>query len=189
MPTVGQTFTVPTGANFITNFSFYLANDSNFDGGANLRFQPFLMAWSTDHPTGSNLLPASLVYNGNPTPSYLQYLFPAGVSVTPGNVYVAFLTTSGVTQGGSGNGFNQFAGTTSSYAGGQLVYAYTSPDRHDFTSASVWSDGAGQDLGFTAQFTGNVSSVPEPSELALLGTGLGTLIAGVRIRRRKSTAA
>jgi hypothetical protein len=185
IPTIGQTFTVPIGATTLTNFSFYLANDANFGGGSELLYKPYLMVWSVDHPTGLNLLSSPLTHTGNSTSDFLQYTFSAGTSVTPGDVYVAFLSTAGISQ--SGNGYNQFAGTTSSYSGGQLVYAFTSPDGSDLTSPSTWGDGAGAQLGFDAEFTSGTSTVPEPSEFLLIATGLTTLAGSVRFRRRRVT--
>jgi len=185
VPTVGQTFTVPVGDTFLNSFSFYLGNDELNGGGADLVFQPYLMAWSGDHPGGINLLSLSPATAGNGS-TYAQYIFNVGMSVTPGDVYVAFLTTSGVAQNGDGNGFNQFAGSNTAYSGGELVYAFTATDGSDITTPGNWYSGAGAQLGFNAQFSGEQSTVPEPSEFLLLGSGLSGLVAFVRVRRRRA---
>lgn len=183
LSTVGQTFTVPTGATQLDNFTFYLANDDVFGGGGDLVFQPYLMLWNGDHPTGMNLYTGG-TQPGNATSIYQPVTLAAGISVTPGDVFVAFLTTAGVTQ--NGDGYNQFEGTNATYNGGELVYASPSPDGSDLMSPGVWSSSAGQQLAFNAQFS---TVTPEPSEFVLLGTGLTSLIGFVRIRRRRTTLA
>lgn len=187
VPTVGETFTVPVGVSYLNTFSFFLANDPDNSLAPDLQFKPYVMSWSTDHPTGTNLLSLSPVYMGNATSTFLQYTFAADVPVTPGAVYVAFLTTSGVPQ--SGNGANEFAGATNYYSGGQLVYAFTDANGTNFTSPSDWYDGAGAQLGFDAEFSNSRSTVPEPSQFLLLGSGLGSLLGVVRVRRRKALPA
>ena len=74
------------------------------------------------YPAGT-LLPSSPTTAGNGSSIFLPYTFVAGVSVTPGDVYVAFLSSAGVQQ--SGNGYNQFAGTADTYNGGQFVYGFS----------------------------------------------------------------
>lgn len=186
VPSQGETFTAPTGATVLNSFTFYLANDVNFGGGDELFFQPYLMAWDVDHPTGSNLLSSSPVTQGNGTSVFSPFTFTAGVSVNPGDVFVAFLSTVGVQQ--SGNGYNEFAGTADTYDGGQFVYGFSN-DPNDLTDPSNWGDGAGAQLGFAAEFTGAQSTVPEPSEFLLLATGLSTMAGTIRFRRRRRVAA
>lgn len=185
VPTAGQTFTVPVGDTFLNSFSFYLANDELNGGGADLVFKPYLMTWAGDHPSGVNLLGVSPATAGNGS-TYAEYLFNVGMAVTAGDVYVAFLTTSGVAQNGDGNGFNQFAGSNTAYAGGELVYAFTAADGSDITAPGNWTGSEGGQLGFNAQFSGEQSTVPEPSEFVLLGSGLSGLIGLVRIRRKRA---
>lgn len=182
IPSFGQTFTAPAGATSLSSFTFYLANDVNFGGGDELLFKPYLMVWDVDHPSGNDLLLSSPTTAGNGSSIFLPYTFGADVSVTPGDVYVAFLSSAGVQQ--SGNGYNQFAGTADTYNGGQFVYGFSN-DPNDLTSASNWADGAGAQLGFAAEFTGSQSTVPEPSEFLLLATGLSTMAGTVRFRRRR----
>jgi hypothetical protein len=179
---VGQTFTAPTGATSLSSFTFYLANDFNFGGGDELFFQPYLMVWDVDHATGLNLLSSSPVTQGNATSVFAPYTFAAGVAVNPGDVFVAFLSTTGVQQ--SGNGFNEFAGSSDTYDGGQMVYNFSS-NPSGLTDALNWGDGAGAQIGFDAEFTGAQSTVPEPSEFLLLATGLSGMIGVVRMRGRR----
>ena len=188
VPTVGQTFTAPTSAAYMTSFTFYLANDPDFGGGDELYFRAYLMTWNVDHPTGVNLLASSPVTQGNGGADFRAYTFDGGnAAVTPGDVYVAFLSTAGISQ--SGNGTNAFAGSTDANVGGQLVYAFTLADGSDLTSAQWWSDGADSQLGFAAEFTGAQSTVPEPSEFLLIATGLSSIAGTVRFRRRRQVAA
>lgn len=186
VPSFGQTFTAPTGATSLSSFTFYLANDVNFGGGDELLFKPYLMVWNVDHPTGSNLLSVAPITAGNGSFVFLPDTVGAGVSVTPGDVYVAFLSTAGVPQ--SGNGYNEFAGSLDTYNGGQFVYGFSN-DPNDLTSASNWGDGAGAQLGFAAEFTGAQSTVPEPSEFLLIATGLSSIAGTVRFRQRRQLAA
>ena len=78
--------------------------------------------------------------------------------MTPGSVYVAFLTTSGVSQ--NGDGYNQFAGSADSCSGGELVYAFTVPNGSDLTTPADWYSGEGAQLGCDAKFFGAQSTVP-----------------------------
>lgn len=188
VPTVGQTFTIPGTAAFLTDFHFSLANDVNYGTGAELLFRPYLMAWNGTNATGDNLLLFNPAEPGSVAPegSYMDYLFAAGVPVTPGDMYVAFLSASGVPQ--SGSGLNRIFGTEAPYSDGQLVYAFTDNDAPDFTSPDVWYNGGDADLAFTANFS-NTSTVPEPSEFVLLATGFSGLAGVVRLRRRRTIAA
>lgn len=178
VPAVGQAFTAGSGQNYLTRFGFFLANDADTDPsgvGSNLQFRAYLYAFDGTNATGSALY-TSGVMSGTTSPTFQQYLFNTGFTpLTPGNMYVAFLSASGVSQ--SGVGFNAFAGTSDTYTGGDLVFDVGDSN---LTDPNTTLDG-GMPVAFTAAFA---TTTPEPSELMLVGTGLLGLVPMVRRKLR-----
>ena len=185
--TVGQTFTAPSSASALTNFQFYLSNDlDNGANGAGLSFQEYVMAWDATNmtPTGPVLFQSGII-QGNGNDAFAPFAFdPASISVSPNNVYVAFITTAGVTSGNSDPAFNALGGSDDTSGGGSLVFSAEDTDFNNLTT-SQWIVVDGTNAAFSAQFASNTSSVPEPSEFLLIATGLTTLAGSVRFRRRR----
>ena len=176
VPGVGQVFTA--GDNYLTNFGFFLTNDPNTDMngvGSNLQFRAYVYGFDGSTVTGTALY-TSPVTSGTDATDFQQYLFNTGFTpLVPGNMYVAFLSTAGVTQ--SGIGFNSFAGTDDAYSGGDFVFDYGDGS---FTDPNTIGDG-GAPMAFNAAFA---TTTPEPSELALLAPALLGLVPVVRRKMR-----
>lgn len=175
IPAVGQVFTA--GDNYLTSFSFFLQNDTDTDPssiGSNLQFRAYVYGFDGTAAAGSALY-TSPVTSGTDATSFQQYLFNTGFTpLVPGNVYVAFLSTSGVTQ--NGLGFNAFAGTDDGYAN-DFVFDFADSNLGDPNTVAD----AGAPMAFNAAFA---TTTPEPSELMLFGTGLLGLVPVVRRKLR-----
>lgn len=175
VPAVGQVFTA--GDNYLTNFSFFLQNDTDTDPssvGSNLKFRAYVYGFNGTNATGTALY-TSPVTSGSDATTFQQYLFNTGFTpVVPGNMYVAFLSTSGVAQ--NGLGFNAFAGTDDSYPN-DVVFDFSD---NNFSDPNSVGD-AGAPMAFNAAFA---TTTPEPSELALLAPALLGLVPVVRRKMR-----
>lgn len=176
VPAVGQVFTA--GDNYLTSFSFFLQNDTDTDPssvGSNLQFRAYVYGFDGTTTTGSALYTSPVTSGSNAT-SFQQYLFNTGFTpLVPGNVYVAFLSTSGIAQ--NGLGFNAFAGTDAAYSGGDFVFDVADSNLSDPNSTMD----AGGPMAFNATFA---TTTPEPSELALLAPALLGLVPVVRRKMR-----
>lgn len=178
--TYGQTVTAVNGS--LDSFSFWL------QGGSSLMFQAYVFAWDqgTLRATGNSLFTSAIMAAPGGSGFQQVLINTGGVAVTTGNMYVAFLSTSGL--GGSGQIAWESTGGDG-YNGGAFVFLNNGEDTGQWTS-SQWStnwQGAGSDLRFDATFSPGVSVAPEPGSMLLLATGLvGLGAAGIR-RRRKTT--
>lgn len=181
---IGQTFTVPSSGNILDTFSFWL--DPHPVWQPNIVFRAFVQQWNGSSAVG-NPLWVSNMYHG-PTQYMQQYTFsPGGLFLTPGHQYIAYLSTIGL--------FNQFP------TNAQVVTGFTDTSYHDGHFVSVQNVSVFSQLtanpwntdttcpqcsaAFVADFRGDITTVPEPSSMALLGTGLVGL---VPLARRKRTA-
>ena len=192
--TYGQTFTAPTGGNFLQTFSFWLGDDPQGLGTTNapsLLFQAYVMQWdaANGHATGP-VLYSSSVYGG-PTSLSQRYDFASpNVAVSAGTQYVAFLSAS--------NSFGNIVPTDATalmetsllgtYTGGAFVFTDNGSDFNSL-STNPWDfTGFGPDYQahFAADFSANaVSVVPEPSSLVLLVAGLSTLMV-LAVRKKRA---
>ena len=159
--TFGQTFTAPADFN-LTDFSFSLAHQT---GGASL-FRYYVMAWSGTNVTGSVLYESSTrTAVGTTDATYTANV--GSLLLTPGDQYIAFLSTSEVFDMTPDQGQMAFV-SGNPYAGGGLVLNNNGSDFSSLATPDNWFNfGDGADAVFVAHFTG----VPEPASLGLVGVG------------------
>jgi hypothetical protein len=157
--TFGQTFIAPADFN-LTGFSFSLAHQT---GGASL-FRYYVMAWSGTNASGSVLYESSTKTAVGTTDA----IYTADVGsllLTPGDQYIAFLSTSEVFDGTLDGGQMAFV-SGDSYSGGEMVFNNNGSDLGSLTSPTNWIL-LNADAVFVAHFTG----VPEPASLCLVSAG------------------
>ncbi len=184
--TYGQTITALT-SRILTTFSFWLGRTStNFPTPSNpsLSFRAYVYEWNAgaSMATGSALYTSGVVtHNASPATPFTEYAFlTGGLSLSPGNTYALFLSTSGL----AGDGHIQWeAAPTDEYSGGGFIFLNNGEDASAFTT-DTWSSGFTSDLHFSATFEGVSSTVPEPSTWVMMITGLLAL-GGVALRRRR----
>ena len=178
--TYGQSITVPTD-NVLDSFSFWLGKTSTtFPAPTNpsLSFMAYVYEWNGTMATGSALYTSGVyTHNAAPDSPFIEYTFnTGGLSLTTGDTYALFLSTSGLT----GDGHIQWeSATADEYLGGNFIFLNNGEDITKFTT-DPWGSGIASDLHFEAVFSGS-TTVPEPATLALLSLGL----AGLGINRRK----
>lgn len=178
--TYGQTITTPTD-NILNSFSFWLGPTStNYTSPTNpsLNFQAYVYQWdaSLGHAVGPSLYTSGVMtYNATPSSPFAEYAFnTGGLSLTSGDMYTLFLSTSGLT----GTGRIQWeAATGDEYAGGNFVFLNNGEDQSQWTS-SEWASGMVSDLHFSASFGNANNVVPEPRTWILLASGLVGLLFG-----------
>ena len=176
-PSFGQSFTVPTGVNAINSFTFWLNDELN---NSTLHFTANLVKWNGTAGTGpllySSAAQVTTNNHGADGMEVFQFTFP-GITVAPGDQYMAFLSTLGVSSGLTGTAYvGDMNGDVMS--GGRAYVNYTTT-----TVASAVSSGwaflqPSVDLAFRAQFT----VVPEPAAITLFSM---FAIAAWCVRRRQ----
>lgn len=189
--TVGQTFKVPAGnATVLQNFQFSLANGNPVAFGGNgggLFFRAYLATFDATTGLAGPILFTSPVTQGNPLDTFgPPFNFAThSLALNPGTVYVAFLSTSGLPFEGT-SAFEDIEASVAPYADGSLVFKQSDNIGDPFTAKQ------GLNTAFSAQFSSNTSTVPEPSDFLLVASGLGGLggLGGiVRLRRRRVAGA
>jgi hypothetical protein len=174
VPTIGQTVTAVNSS--LDSFSFWLRGDA-----PERQYRAYVFAWdNTSFRATGDALFTSAIANapGGGTGSYHQVTFnTGGVTVSSGNPYVLFLSTSGLA--GSGNTYFGLS-NPGTYEGGGTFYL----NSNAWTTQAWNSQYSYTDLHFEATFSGAPSVVPEPVTMVLLGTGLAGV--GALRRRRRS---
>jgi hypothetical protein len=182
--TYGQTIVVPTD-NVLNNFSFWLGPTStNFPVPSNpsLSFMAYVYAWDGSHAVGPALYTSGvLTHDATPVTPFTEYTFNTGdLSLTTANMYVLFLSTSGL----AGDGHIQWeAATSDEYPDGSFVFLNNGEDASQWTT-ETWGAGFTSDLHFEATFSA-ATTVPEPSTWIMLVTALLALTLVTRRSRRE----
>ena len=183
---VAQTFVTPAGSPVLQSFTFYLGD---FIGGADLRVQASIFAFNTNRLVGPALY-TSTVRNGSTDESgFTPFLF-SGVNLllTPATTYAFLLRPTAATPDGSSN--LVATSQTNTFTLGSLFTSTATSDaalaaNGAFTQSTANTFGA--DAALTATFGPATTTVPEPSTVLLVATGLG--VVGMLARRKAKNAA
>ena len=168
--TYGELFTAPNNSdNNLASFSFYMGSNA---GGSNIITGAYIGTWNNG-VLGTLLYDSGSFNYDNIGDEKLTWT--PNITLNPGQQYVAFLSISNyygqsdgeayVSQGSSINGLNGF------------VY---NNNAGDFSALynTQWSGPLTPDWAVDLEF----NSVPEPSSLLMLGTGI---LGGIGVLRRK----
>jgi len=170
--TYGEIFTAPDGVNNLSSFSFYTGDPVPIYPG-DIIAGAYIATWTGAHAgtllydSGKfdydNLGNEQLTFNTN------------GVTMTPGQQYVMFLSTTKF-HGQSFGATYVSDGSTNQYLDG---FAYFNNYNFDTLFANNWDAyGLQPDMAVDLEF----NTIPEPSSLLMLGTGI---LAGLGALRRK----
>jgi hypothetical protein len=159
----GQIFTAPQP--FLVDYSLTVFGTRPFN------FVSQVFAWGGTGVSGNALYTSAIQ---TITGSMLTTTYSSGISLTPGQQYIAFVTPNpgGVALGGSGYGF--MAGNLR-YGANNFRYAVFDPSK-----PGNWGPRFG-DAQFHADFS--AGAVPEPANWAMLIAGFGLVGAAMRRRR------
>ena len=173
--TYGETVTVPIGDHFLSSFQFEIEPTLN----TSLTIKAYVYAWddsvpSSPHASGPALytsVPTTIIGPTSGPLSFQNVTFsPGSLSLSPGQKYVIFASSTGLGGNGTAN-WGQPNGANP-YSGGDFVYINNSTTLDWTTTAwsvTLQSSPVTNDLAFKATF------VPEPGTWALLGFGLALL--------------
>ena len=162
--TYGQTFNLSAGSDTsLDSVTFYVDDFSNPDS---IDFAFYLYEWDGTKITGASLFESAPMATSNAVGFETFTVNTGGVTLLTGTDYVFFLSASNFFDGEPGNGKMGFL-TSDPYSGGTFVYMNNGND-FGLLSTTPWSIRLTQDLAFTME----LSAVPEPSTLLLLGSGL-----------------
>lgn len=175
--TYGQRFTAANTS--LDAFSFWLSG-----GATGLNFRAYVYAWDDTflRATGPALFTSGIL--SGPAGAGFQEVAigTGGVLLDPGQLYVAFLSTSGI----AGTGAVAWEASQGDfYADGGLVFTNNGEDTGQWT-AQTWGGVINTDMRFSMDFSqgGPNNVVPEPISMVLLGSGLAGV--GALRRRRRS---
>jgi hypothetical protein len=189
---VGQTFTVPSGAVALNGLTVFLGYAPfYFPDDLTLRVQAYLFDWNTSTSTLGNLLWTSAAQDGAmDVPLEARVFSVGGIPVVAGNQYAFVLSTlqadpfDAAGLAGSSIAAYQNVGLVDldSYAGGALIQSVQS----DWATllAERWLTEPDADLAFELRFAPReVGVVPEPSTVLLL-VPAAVLLLALTVRRR-----
>jgi hypothetical protein len=183
--TYGQTFQAGPVDSKLDNFSFWVQDPKK--AGA-LSVEAFVEQWDGHKAVGPALYDSGAM-TLTPRAGYQKLTFKPALDLTPGQHYVAFLTTTTPLAGGKGPPPRVGVVEGSSvYGRGEFVYLDNGTDPTKLTTTNWQHPSDGRDLAFRAQFSSvPVSHSPAPSGLVLglLGSG-GLLARAWRVRRKRA---
>lgn len=176
--TYGQAFNVPATEPVLKSFTFWLDDRETIN--APIDFEAYVMAWhvgvglNPSHAVGPVLYrsaPVRTTNNGG-IGGMEEFTFDVGgLTLMPDIPYVAFLDSSLTKDGINSSGY---VGSVTPGAG-SFVLLNTHGNTSLFTTGG-WNRLTNRDLAFRAEFA-PVATVPAPSLLLLLSTGLAGLAA------------
>jgi hypothetical protein len=178
-PTFGVVFTAPiTGT--LTSFTLYLSTQTP-NTGVEGSLYGGVGVWTGSSSYGPGGV-SSILYTSAQVPSTVggPYTFSPNASVTAGNVYVAFLSVFGISEGAETAMPLGYAATDIDY----FVWENVDPPIPSSGNWNYFFD-YGAPL-FSATFGPATSATPVPAALPLLTTGLGAI--GLLSWRRKRKA-
>ena len=192
--TYGQSFIAPTGVTSLNDFSFYLTtySDGVTTSASSVPYQAYVYAWDGSQATGSALYSSAALNTGAlVTNNFTTITTNTGtLAVTPGQQYVAFLSTSAVQDGSTKlANFGDVGGSAGT--GGSFVYLSSGNTPALFTTPG-WGAIAGDDLAFKADFTSGSTVAPELSPavtVTFVIFGISLLLAKKAVKRKAAEAA
>jgi len=168
--TYGELFTAPSGVSNLSSFSFYMGDTLS---SGEIITGAYIATWNGS--MAGSLLYSSPQINYDNLGNEQITVNGANVAVTSGQQYVMFLSISQYYGQSSGTSYVSQGGTNQ-YLNG-FVYNNNSGDFNSlFTTA--WSGPLSPDWAVNLDF----NTVPEPSSLLMLGTGI---LGGIGVLRRK----
>lgn len=192
---LGQSFTVATGpATVLTDFTFWVGQIDDFE---DIEYRAYIFPWNEATRTiTSDFVFRSAIQVGTTSPGPLAVGFSTGgLNLGSGQSYLAVLSSAespGTPAGSFGGVYVSTGGVTGTYPGGSS-YIQISLFEQGLAGlrADAWAFAGGvttgQDLAFRATFVAGtlppVTPIPEPTTIALFGTGL-LGVAFVARRRR-----